>query len=450
MPSEWPRLLLEEVAASQPGAIAIGPFGSRLKTDAYTAAGVALIRGTNLAGSKFLAGEFVYVSEDTARGLGNANVRPWDLVFPHRGNIGSVGVVPEGVQRYALSTSLMKITLDRQRVDPLFLYYFFRSAQGQAELLKNASQVGTPGIATPLTSLRACKVPVPPIDEQVATAQVLSSLDDRVDLLRQTNVTLESIAQALFKSWFIDFDPVRAKAEGRELEGMSAAMASLFPTEFEESALGLVPKGWRPVAIRDVVAAVYDGPHATPPESSEGAVFLGIKNLSGTSLDLSEVRYISENDWPQWTRRVTPRMNDIVFSYEAALGLFALIPPSLRCCLGRRLALIRPMAEDGTPHFWFHQFVGGPFQRLLDKHTVHGATVNRIALKEFPSFTVMEPGREVRIAFESFAQPLWARIHANRALAMKLAEIRDSLLPRLISGKLRLPEAEEQLEGAIA
>lgn len=291
---------------------------------------------------------------------------------------------------------------------------------------------------------------LPSMREQQEVGDLLGLLDDRIDLLHQTNATLESIAKALFKSWFIDFDPVRAKADGREPEGMDAAVAALFPAGFEESALGLIPKGWRPSAIRDVVHDVFDGPHATPPEATDGPVFLGIKNLTGTALDLGETRYISEDDWAQWTRRVTPRANDIVFSYEAALGLFALIPPDLRCCLGRRLALVRCSPIDGTPHFWFHQFVGGPFQRLLEKHTVHGATVNRIALKEFPSLTVLDPGYVTRRSFQEIAEPLWQRFHANQKQALGLAELRNTLLPRLISGKLRIPEAEEQVEAALA
>lgn len=220
---------------------------------------------------------------------------------------------------------------------------------------------------------------------------------------------------------------------------MDAATAALFPDEFEESALGLMPKGWKVAAVQDVVESVYDGPHATPPEASVGPVFLGIRNLTGTSIDLAEVRHISEENWARWTKRVTPQADDIVFSYEAALGLFALIPPGLRCCLGRRLALVRPKQVAGTPHFWFHQFVGSPFQRLLSKHTVQGATVNRIALKEFPTFTVMDPGERLRTAFEVIAKSLWARIHANRHQALNLAELRDMLLPRIVSGRLQLP-----------
>lgn len=341
----------------------------------------------------------------------------------------------------------VKAVLPKAGISVRFLPYLLVGNHGRLHDLVDSAGHGTGRLNT--DALLSFPVYVPSRAEQDGIADVGEAIDDRLRLLRQTNSTLESIAQALFKSWFIDFDPVRAKAEGREPEGMDAATAALFPAEFEESALGVIPKGWGITAVRDVVENVYDGPHATPPEATAGPVFLGIKNLTGTSLDLGDVRHISEDNWAQWTRRVTPQADDIVFSYEAALGLFALIPPDLRCCLGRRLALVRPKREGGTPHFWFHQFVGAPFQRLLEKHTVQGATVNRIALKEFPSFSVMDPGGSLRTAFEAVAGPLWARIHANRQQALSLADLRDTLLPRLISGKLRLPEAREQLEDAL-
>lgn len=165
---------------------------------------------------------------------------------------------------------------------------------------------------------------------------------------------------------------------------------------------------------------------------------------------MTEIRHISEDDWATWTRRVTPRFGDIVFSYEATLGFFALIPPAMRCCLGRRLALIRPKAVNGHGYFWFHQFVAAPFQQLLNKHTIHGATVNRIALKEFPSYSVISPPESLTGVFEEVAAPLWARIHQNQARAQILATLRDTLLPRLISGQLRLPQAEAEMAAAIA
>jgi type I restriction enzyme, S subunit len=290
------------------------------------------------------------------------------------------------------------------------------------------------------------------------------------------NATLEAMARALFQSWFIDFDPVRwnmdqnqpspqpsptgrgrsaaegegasgmdfdpvrAKLDGRPPTCMDAATAALFPDSFQDSTLGHIPKGWQVQSISEVVDEVFDGPHATPPDADEGPVFLGIKNLTGSALDLTDIRHISESDWPRWTKRVTPRHLDIVFSYEATLGFFSLIPPRLRCCLGRRLALIRPKAKEGHAHFWFHQFIGPDFQRYLMQHSVQGATVDRIPLIQFPNYLVLNPSPALKEAFESRMAPLWAKIHSNADQSRTLATLRDTLLPKLLSGEMSVAE----------
>jgi len=154
---------IEEIASSAPQAIAIGPFGSRMKSDTYVSRGVPVIRGNNLSSTKAFQGGFVYISEEMADSMPACNVYEDDLVFPHRGSIGEVGIVPPGNEkRFVLSTSLMKLSVDKSIANPLFVFYFFRSPEGRHELLKNASTVGTPGIATPLTSLRSVRLPLPP------------------------------------------------------------------------------------------------------------------------------------------------------------------------------------------------------------------------------------------------------------------------------------------------
>ncbi|MFP5484541.1 MAG: restriction endonuclease subunit S [Gammaproteobacteria bacterium] len=328
-----------------------------------------------------------------------------------------------------------------------FLHYLMRSSEYRHWVVSTAT--GSTVKHTSPSRICDYEFLLPALDYQEEVARVLEALDDRITLLRETNATLEAIAQALFKSWFVDFDPVRSKMEGRTPEGMDEATAALFPDGFETSELGEVPRGWQTSPLQEQVEGVYDGPHATPPAATEGGVFLGIKNLTGTALDLSDVRFIADADWERWTKRVTPRARDIVFSYEATLGFFALIPPNLRCCLGRRLALVRPKERDGFPHFWFHQFVAAPFQALLEKHTIHGATVNRIALKSFPDLPVLVPLIELRRAFDSTVAELWERIHCNEAKVATLSTLRDTLLPRLISGQLRLPEAQAAAEAAL-
>src|SRR5205823_5040638 len=166
--------------------------------------------------------------------------------------IGQVGIVPRnGAERYILSSSLMKLTCDRTQVEPLYLFYFFRSERGRYELLKNASTVGTPGIGQPLATLKSIQVPLPPLAEQKAIGAVLGALDDKIELNRRMNATLEAMARALFQSWFVDFDPVRAKLDGQQPTGLDPAIAALFPNEFEDSELAPIPKGWSVGQVSD-------------------------------------------------------------------------------------------------------------------------------------------------------------------------------------------------------
>ncbi|MCI0458564.1 MAG: restriction endonuclease subunit S [Gemmataceae bacterium] len=144
--------------------------------------------------------------------------------------------------------------------------------------------------------------------------------------------------------------------------------------------------------IKDFVLGIYDGPHATPKESSEGPIFLGIKNITEDGrLDFSEIRHVAEDDFPRWTRRVTPQPGDIVFSYEATLHRYALIPEGFRGCLGRRIALIRPNPDRVDSRYLLYYCLSRQWRKVVEGFVKTGATVDRIPLESFPSFPVTLP-----------------------------------------------------------
>ena len=145
--------------------------------------------------------------------------------------------------------------------------------------------------------------------------------------------------------------------------------------------------------IQGIAHGIYDGPHATPPEADSGPVFLGIKNLTPEGrLDLSEIRHISEEHYPKWIRRVAPRAHDIVFSYEATLHRYAIIPEGFRGCLGRRLALIRPNTDRVVPRFLHYYLLSTAWRTVVERKTINGATVDRIPIASFPDFEIRIPG----------------------------------------------------------
>ena len=148
---------------------------------------------------------------------------------------------------------------------------------------------------------------------------------------------------------------------------------------------------WNTVSIKSICKGIYDGPHATPPMSDTGAIFLGISNFINGKLDLSDIRFISEEDLPKWTKRVTPQPNDIVFSYEATLNLYAIIPSGFRGCLGRRMALIRVDDKKAFYKYIYYYFFSTQWRAIIKENTVLGATVDRIPLIKFPDFEVKLP-----------------------------------------------------------
>ena len=184
---------------------------------------------------------------------------------------------------------------------------------------------------------------------------------------------------------------------------------------------------WRQVAIRDVSVGVFDGPHATPRKTGDGPVFLGISSLQNGRIDLSFIEHLSEADFAKWTRRVAPQPDDIVFSYETRLGEAAMIPTGLRCCLGRRMALIRPDQSRIAPRFLLYSFLSPRFQDVIRERTVRGSTVDRIPLIEFPGFPLLLPPLEEQKAIAHVLGALDDKIELNRRMNETLEQIASAI-----------------------
>lgn len=173
---------------------------------------------------------------------------------------------------------------------------------------------------------------------------------------------------------------------------------------------------WEKVPIESLCTGIYDGPHATPPKSDSGAVFLGISNFSNGRLDLSNIRYISEDDLPRWTKRVTPKAHDIVFSYEATLNLYAIIPEGFYGCLGRRMALMRPDEIKVDYRFLYYYMYSSQWREEIERHKVNGSTVDRIPLVSFPSFIVNLPNMATQKYIAEILSTLDGKIELNNKI----------------------------------
>ncbi len=151
-----------------------------------------------------------------------------------------------------------------------------------------------------------------------------------------------------------------------------------------------MPGEWHEVALGEL-AEIFDGPHATPPKTQDGPIFLGISNLANGRLDLSNTEHLSEEHYERWTRRVVPELGDVVFSYETRLGEAAFIQRGLHCCLGRRMGLLRARPGKVDKRFLLYAYLGPQFQETLRSRTIHGSTVDRIPLIDMAKFRIWVP-----------------------------------------------------------
>lgn len=449
MTDSWRTATVDEVKASSRHAIAMGPFGSDITTDNFVLSGVPVVRGVNLNSGRFHDSDFVFVTDQKADELIAANAFPCDLVFTHRGTLGQVGIIPRDAQfpRYVVSQSQMKVSVNPEVVDPLFLYYFFKSPKGQHELLANTSTTGVPAISRPLSSLRAIQVPIPHLSEQHAIAHILGTLDDKIELNRRMNETLEAMARALFKSWFVDFDPVRAKAEGQQPLGMDAETAALFPDGFDESELVQVPRGWKLGRLGDIIELLGGGtPKTTVAEYWDGDIPWFSVVDAPRDCDLFVVtteKAITRTGLENSSARLLPSGTTII-SARGTVGKCAIaaVPMAMnQSCYGVR-------GRDGRGDYYTYFTVRHSVADL--KRGSHGSVFDTITRATFDSVTLIRPPIHITQAFDRAVGPWCEQILANLRESLTLTAIRDALLPKLLSRDIRVKEAEKVVEEVMA
>jgi type I restriction enzyme, S subunit len=328
---------------------------------------------------------------------------------------------------------------------PKFVYYFLHTL----DFNSCADKSSVPGVNR--NDLHSIPVKIPDIQTQQAIAEILSCLDNKIELNRQMNETLEDIAQALFKSWFVDFDPVKAKAEGRKPEGIDDAIAALFPSNFTESSLGLIPEGWDMAEI-DKVADVIDCLHSKKPErTNEGRPFLQLNNIRVDGLmDITDMYLISDEDYKKWVSRIEAQEGDCVITNVGRVGAVAQIPRGLKAALGRNMTAIRTKSSFKYPTFLICYLCSDLAKNEITLKEDTGTILNALNVRNIPKLRFFKASKAIHDEFEKKARPIRSKMERNLAEINILANTRDLLLPRLLSGKLRVDEVSETVEVLIS
>jgi type I restriction enzyme S subunit len=394
-------------------------------TPKWTDQGVIVLRNQNIKGGKLDLSEPSYTDEEHYLGrIRRAKPQFGDLVITREAPMGDVCQIPEGL-KCCLGQRQVLLRPDPQKIESRYLLYALQSPYLQ-------QQIGwSEGTGSTVSNLRipvleALKVPTPSLSIQRKVATALGALDDRITLLSETNQTLEAIAQALFKSWFVDFDPVRAKAEGRLPEGMDAATAVLFPDAFEETELGVVPKGW-------VIGRLTD-----------------FAKLKGGKM-LSKENFSVDGEFPVYGGAGEMGRSNM----SNAVG-FVITVGRVGAYCGQYFwhsgkAWVNNNASHVIPHnvnysVWLYQWLRSVDMDLIKK----GAAQPFVSNGDIENLQIILPAASVIEEFVNVCEPLFKRMSFVLSSISNLTNLRDTLLPRLISGQLRIADAEAELEKAIA
>ena len=348
------------------------------------------------------------------------------------------------------STEFIVLSGIEGKTDNLFVYYLARDPNFRAFAI-HSMQGSTGRQRVMADSLRSFELALPPIEEQCRIAHILGTLDDKIELNRQINETLETTARAIFKSWFVDFDPVKAKMEGRKPPCMDAKTAALFPSAFQDSPLGKIPDGWTVEKIGNLVEIVKGRSYRSRELTESDVALVSIKSIMrGGGYRPDNLRPYTGKYNPE--QIITP--GELVIAYtdltqEAEIlgkpaivrgdEKYQMLVPSLH------LRIIRPLESTVSVRFLYCLFRERHFQSHIYGYAT-GTTVLGLSKDGVPSYQFALPSEKIRYLFDSIAKPLFAKIESNENESRTLTKTRDTLLPKLLSGEIRVDDAAEILE----
>jgi type I restriction enzyme, S subunit len=451
MAGEWRTATVMELQREGILLVEDGNHGEyRPRPDEFVESGVAFIRAADMDAGRVLFDSAAKINDRARQRITKGVGAPGDVLLSHKGTVGKVARVPADAPDFVCSpqTTFWR-TRDERRLDRAYLYAFLRSATFGAQLATRAGETDMAPYVS-LTSQRGLSVTLPPLREQRAISHILGTLDDKIEMNRRMSETLEAMARALFKSWFVDFDPVRAKAEGRD-PGVPKPLADLFPARLVDSELGEIPEGWGVVALGALIATVKGRSYKSEElvESDTALVTLksfargggyrpdGLKSFAGTYKPEQIVR----------PGELVIACTDVTQAAEV-IGRPAIVRGTghyQRLVASLDTLIVRPRDSSMTRSFLY--FLGGTeaFVAHTFAHTT-GTTVLHLAKEAVPSFSFARPSTPLVKQFDALAGSALDRVQALDEEAGTLTQLRDALLPRLISGELRVADAASMAE----
>ena len=414
---EWKHYKMDELIEE----ISMGPFGSDVKKEFYVDNGVPILNGSNLQGFKLQEDSFGYLTKEKADSLKKCNAHRGDIIVTHRGTLGQIVYVPVNSKydRYVISQSQFRFRCKADLVNVQYLVYYFHTREGQYKILANASQVGVPALARATSTFRLIDIKLPPLDDQRRIASILSSLDRKIELNNKINADLEEMAQAIFKNWFVDFEPFK---DGK----------------FVDSELGMIPEGWK-VGKADDFYQINIG--KTPPRKEHkwfstnpaDKIWVSIANMGNSGIFISDSsEYLTKEAVDRHNIIMVPR-NTILLSFKLTVGRVAIADKELTT----NEAIARFILSDDKYMEYLYLYLKNFDYNSLGSTSSIATAVNSKTIK---GMQMLQPSDKIIDAFHIQVNPIFEKIRSLTKENSRLSLLRDTLLPRLRSGELEVPE----------
>ena len=444
MSSTWEVTKVDEMIRR--GVLALND-GYRLRNVELGPVGIPFVRGGDIGNGGINTSVEDHIRPEFADRVQSKLTRPFDVAFITKGTVGRVGMVRPGQTQSVFAPQVCYWrSLDPEQLEPRFLFYLLTSAEFQANLHAVKTHGSMAADYVSLTDQRDFRLTFPPIREQKAIAAVLGALDDKIELNRRMNATLEAMARALFQSWFVDFDPVRAKLDARPPTGLDRATAALFPDSFQDSSLGPIPHGWEVCSLANKIELLSGGtPKTSEPSYWDGDIPWYSVRDAPSETDVWVIhteKHVTKEGIANSAAQILPEGTTII-SARGTVGKLALVGTPMamnQSCYG-----VRGIKGYGD---YFTYFALRQATADLQQRT-HGTVFDTITRQTFETLDCIFPPANLTATFDRTVAPLLAQIRANLHQSRTLATLRDTLLPKLLSGELSVAAASASMEASV-
>ncbi len=448
MTAEWGAVPLESLIEPARG-ISYGI----VQPGAPVSDGVPIVRVSDIRNNRIAVGEPLKVSSNIEAAYSRTRLKGGELLLTLVGTVGEAAIVPVSMAGWNVARAIAVVPVRKE----IGSYWVQLALQSPAVRHLIDSRLNTTVQAT-LNLRDVCQLPIalPPSHERDFIIRIVGALDDKIELNRRMNETLEAIARALFKSWFVNFDPVRAKAKGCDT-GLPKHIADQFPDSLVHLGLGEIPNGWAITSLKDTIVELETGgrPKGGVSEYKSGVPSIGAESIVGLGIfDYSKTKFVPEEFFDAMTKGHV-RSRDVLLykdggrpgEFEPHITLFGDGFPFERCSINEHVYRLRASKDIGQNFLFFLLSSDLVMEEMRVKGT--GVAIPGLNSTQVKSLTALKPTRGAAHAFDDLVAPLMGQVLANCNQSRTLAALRDTLLPKLMSGELRMKDAEKRVEALI-